>query len=499
MNNHDEQPTPVTPPKFRFPIKKIILSIFLALLLCLLYLGLGTLLPFLYHKDTEEEYRKWLEDTPWRSDEIGTERVLCIDDNTDALLWRLRMFDMAENEIIVSTFDMRDDESGKDVMAALFAAAERGVSVKLFIDGFGCRYQLPESDWFRTLAAHEGVTIQFYNPINLLLPWKSQCRLHDKYVIVDNACYLLGGRNTYNVFLGDYPGGKNEDREVFVYDTVPSENSSLTQLRDYFEEIWTRSCNEVYTGDEEGRTDAGAGKDSKDAELYLRISTEMLAHAETLRTTYAEAYAPLEPEAVTMPSDKITLVANPPEPTNKEPRVWSALMYLMMSGESALIQTPYVICSDEMYADLTALCAESEVNIITNSVATGSNPFGCVDYEREEGNILATGVTVFEYYGKHPMHMKTILIDHDISIIGSYNMDMRSTYINTELMLVIDSAPLNELLRENAKTYINASRVPQGDGTYHYGENWQDATPSETLQERMRWIRPFSRLIRHLM
>ena len=37
---------------------------------------------------------------------------------------------------------------------------------------------------------------------------------------------------------------------------------------------------------------------------------------------------------------------------------------------------------------------------------------------------------------------------HDLSVIGSFNMDMRSTYLDTELMLVIRSKDINKQLEE---------------------------------------------------
>jgi len=39
-------------------------------------------------------------------------------------------------------------------------------------------------------------------------------RMHDKYLIADGKTYILGGRNTYNYFLGEFPGHKNYDRDV---------------------------------------------------------------------------------------------------------------------------------------------------------------------------------------------------------------------------------------------------------------------------------------------
>ena len=49
------------------------------------------------------------------------------------------------------------------------------------------------------------------------------------------------------------------------------------------------------------------------------------------------------------------------------------------------------------------------------------------------------------------MHTKTMLIDGSTSIVGSYNLDLRSTYLDTELMLVIDSPARLQDLAQRAK------------------------------------------------
>ena len=56
--------------------------------------------------------------------------------------------------------------------------------------------------YFQALSTMDKVEIRIYNRINLLMPWKSMGRLHDKYVIADEQMYLLGGRNTMNLFFG---------------------------------------------------------------------------------------------------------------------------------------------------------------------------------------------------------------------------------------------------------------------------------------------------------
>ncbi len=89
--------------------------------------------------------------------------------------------------------------------------------------------------------------LKVYNSINLLTPWKLQARLHDKYVIVDDKMYVLGGRNTMNLFLGEYMEEKNIDRELFVYETQENKNASIHQLKDYFNSVWNLSDSKQYT------------------------------------------------------------------------------------------------------------------------------------------------------------------------------------------------------------------------------------------------------------
>ena len=86
------------------------------------------------------------------------------------------------------------------------------------------------------------------------------------------------------------------------------------------------------------------------------------------------------------------------------------------------------------------------------------------DYTRNRGKILDTGVSLREYFGDHSSHGKSILVDDRLSIVGSYNLDMRSTYVDTETMLVIDGEVFN---RHREASFDEAdSLVVQADGTY---------------------------------
>ena len=44
------------------------------------------------------------------------------------------------------------------------------------------------------------------------------------------------------------------------------------------------------------------------------------------------------------------------------------------------------------------------------------------------------------------------MIDDRMTLLGSYNLDMRSTYQDTELMLAVDCPELNATIRKEADT-----------------------------------------------
>ena len=125
-------------------------------------------------------------DTP-----AAQERVMTIEDSDSALLLRLQLIESARRELIFSTFDLRADESGQDVMSALCAAAERGVQVRIIVDGLNGFLHLQGDATLRALAASENVEVRFYDPVDLLRPWKLNYRLHDKYLIADGERYIL--------------------------------------------------------------------------------------------------------------------------------------------------------------------------------------------------------------------------------------------------------------------------------------------------------------------
>lgn len=439
--------------KYKKRILLLVLAIFIA------YVILGATIPFIRHKSVSQDFKDAFDPNEFWGNGAGPERVGVVEDNTDAMVTRLQLIEEAEEEIIISTYDFNADEAGRDIMAALLRAADRGVRVRILVDGLSGLMDVEGSKWFQALVSHEKIELKIYNPVNILKPWKIQTRLHDKYLAADNKGYILGGRNHMNLFLGDYQEQKNIDRELLVWETEEEQSeTSLKQLKSYFEQVWALPESRSFTYH-------GNWKRVKDA--YLALTGQW----ESILALYPQMGQEPDWTGRTIESNKVRIVTNPPQAVNKEPLLWYSLHKLMMEGKEVVIHTPYIICSKDMYQDLNELNEQGTiVDIITNDVTSGANPWGCTDYLNEQENILSTGVTVHEFLGEVSSHTKTILIDDRISIVGSYNLDMRSTYLNTEIMVVVDSEELSGILKEKTLDNMKYSRMIVADGEYEMGE-----------------------------
>ena len=290
-------------------------------------------------------------------------------------------------------------------------------------------------------------------------------RMHDKYLLVDDTAYLLGGRNTFNYFLGDYKSYKNHDRDILVYNTGSS-NSSLYEVQNYYEEITSLDCCETFC-DQTSLAWRPSVKRARE-ELYKRY--------EELKKNRPELFANVyDYEANTFPTNAVHLIKNPTHTKVKEPVVFYELMALAKQAkEDVTIHTPYLICNQEMYEGLESL--GQKARIMFNSAANNGNLFAAVDYLSHMDEVSDTGVQVLEYEGGISYHGKSLVIDDDLSIVGTFNLDMRSTYINTELMVVVDSKEVNTQLRNNMKAYEEEAILVQSAGT---------ANPTDTIRKEL--------------
>ena len=163
------------------------------------------------------------------------------------------------------------------------------------------------------------------------------------------------------------------------------------------------------------------------------------------------------------------------------------------------MQSPYIIL-DDMLEDMLDQLGKKRIDarILTNSIASSPNPAACTAYFGDRKAILQTGVRLWEYQGTNSIHAKTYLIDDRMAVVGSYNLDPRSAYIDTELMLAIDSVEFTQHLKHVQNKYLQQSLEVSSDGTYRTGQT-QEVRSMPLMKRGMVYILfPFIWLIKNL-
>lgn len=415
-------------------------------LFVLIYIIVGAITPFAFPIQISKEYEEKNKDIDFNGDNVSVDRAMILESNLSAWEERLRLLNLAEDRIILSTFDMRDGESTKDISSILLHKANEGVKVQILVDGISGFIRMEGKDIFYALSSHPNIEIKLYNKLNLLKPWTTQGRMHDKYVVVDDKGYILGGRNTFDYFIGDYAArSKSYDREVLVYNTAKgteeSSLSSLSSIEDYFKKIWNQdNCTYFHNS-----TKLQEDKKVKEEIIFLENRYE------ELQDENKELFQPYSYEDTTVETNKITLVSNDTTIYQKEPQVFYSLVNLMKHAKKqVIIHSPYAVMDQYMYQEMKHVTSKvKDTRLIINSIENGDNFFASSDYMINKDKIIDTGMDIYEYDGGISYHGKSITIDDNISIIGSYNLDLRSTYMDTELMLVIDSEELTSQLKDN--------------------------------------------------
>ena len=326
---------------------------------------------------------------PIRARVAGT-RLELIESGEERLQAILDMIDGAQESVRLLFYMYNSDEAGRRVRDAMVAAAERGVEVKLLLDGYGC--SAVEPDFFHSLADAGGHFCLFHPSYGR----RYLLRNHQKLAIADDRRALIGGANIHDSYMTDE--GPRHWRDLWLAldgDAVPAAS-------EYFDALY-------------------------------RWTTRKGAKLKSLRRLvdqHSQWRGPLQWK-----------FSGPLSLRNPWP---SSIARDLVNGRGLDMIAAYFSPPRAMLRRLGWLARRGRVRIITAALSDNNATIAAArdTYSR----LLRREVEMYEYQPAR-LHTKLAIVG-DVVHIGSANFDFRSLYINLEIMLRIDDAGFASQLRD---------------------------------------------------
>ncbi|MCL6251476.1 phosphatidylserine/phosphatidylglycerophosphate/cardiolipin synthase family protein [Altererythrobacter sp. KTW20L] len=318
----------------------------------------------------------------------------------DRLEHLLAMIDGARASLKMVFYIFECDASGGRVRDALAAAAGRGVDVCVIVDGFGAN---AEEEWFAPLVEAGGTFLRFHPK------WTRRylIRNHQKMVIADGRLAMMGGFNVSDAYFAS-PEAEGWNDLAFTI-----EGPVVARIEEWFGQLedWVARPRAQFLAIRRAvrEWDAGTGPvrlliggPTRGLSTWARAVGEDLIHCRRM--------------------DMMMAYFTPPR------RLRRRMRQVASHGQTRLL-----------------MAGKSD-----NGATIGASR---LLYRR----LLKAGAKIWEFQPTK-LHTKLIVLD-DAVYLGSANFDMRSLYLNLEIVLRIEDAGLAERMRAHIDHHIAASEA----------------------------------------
>ncbi len=311
----------------------------------------------------------------------------------------LQAIEGAVQNVWLSSYIFANDETGRRFVGALKAASDRGLDVRIILDGMGEMMCLPR---IGSYLRKQGLNFRRFNPLTLVPPsLHVNMRNHRKLLVIDERVAFTGGMNISNQHYVQTPRADKQVQDVHFM----LKGSIVSDMEYSFLKDW----------DYCGR--------SSDASAYRpKHPVEM---PETQKRIWTRLILDGPNEYLSKFSDVLTGMIS-----SARSRVW--------------LMTPYFLPDS---AVMGALQAAKLRNIDLKIVLTEENNIPPAHWATRNmlWQLLEHDIDI--YYQPPPfVHSKLLIIDTDYSLIGSPNIDPRSLRLNFELAVEVFSAEINSRL-----------------------------------------------------
>ncbi len=391
--------------------------------------------------------------------------AIIISDGSYALLHRAALARMAKYSIEIQTYIYENDVASRVLMHEIWLAANRGVKIKILVDDNGL-----DSDYSDVIALnnHPNIEVRIFNPyrnrIKLFrLPEmifdysRINRRMHNKLFIVDGVALIIGGRNIADNYFDNSLGVNFSDTDALFIGDIAQE--ALASFKEYWE--YHRSIPVEFLPskrkmkkflEEYPKIIQDLESDSSEWDKYDNITNAFIKRHENKENTIYWGNAKLFADSPT----KIDSKTPTSQITAHLADIWKE------ATDSVYISSAYLVPGKGGFA----FCKEGiqrgvNIYMLTNSLSSTDVLPVYSGWERWRNKLVKAGVQVYEYkisQGKArirdktgsgaSLHSKTLVFDNTITFIGSFNLDPRSSTLNSEVMAMFDN---EDFAKENVK------------------------------------------------
>lgn len=324
---------------------------------------------------------------------VDGNRLTFLPDGPERLDTLIALIDGAKQSLRLLYYMFLADAAGDHVRAAILAAIERGVDVALLVDGFGSASN--PDDYFKQVGDKGGKFCRFHPSYGR----RYLLRNHQKLALADaetkDCQVLIGGFNIADDYFA--PAGPTAWRDIGLIVAGPA----AARLAPYFDQLmsWSR------------------------------------ARKSTMRTLRHLIYSFSET------SGKLQWQLGGPT-AKLSPWGVSTCRDLVHSRDVEMIAA-YFAPTFGMLRRIARVGQRGRARVVTAARSDNTSTIAAARFTYKR--LLRRGVDVFEYIPSK-LHTKLVVMD-DIVHVGSSNLDIRSLYLNMELMLRVDDPEFAKMMR----------------------------------------------------
>ncbi len=428
-----------------------------------------------------------------------------IEDGLTSLFVRLGFARMATKTIELQTYIYSNDFSSFVLLRELKMAADRGVKVRILLDDYGTKSDIAD---VMLLNNHPNIEVKVFNVVpnrsnilyypQMLLDFnRLNSRMHNKLFIVDNIAYVTGGRNIgSNYFYPETASNFSDTDVLFLGELTHDATNSFNEYWDYHLSIpasaFAHADKHETIEDTDARLLEILEKADYESEVYEKYINQVIDTNNNKKFKFYWGYG----NFLADPPSKIEMTKE--EKSEYSGDIVTGLQHLWQSvNESVYISAAYFVPGENATNQISLVEDRGiDMTVVTNSLSSTNATTVYAKWEKYRSDLINAGVEVYEFMEDAEnlksedreseqssfsvLHSKSIVFDDEVAWIGSFNLDPRSAYYNTENVAIFRNDDFAKKVRDAIiKDTQTSWRVTIEDGDTVWTGKPQDSNDIE--------------------